>query len=114
MKKKISLLVVLVAVFALFKYFNLGSYLTLDYIKANQAMLQGYYLDNQILTMAAFFIFYIVATAMSFPGATILTLLGGAIFGLGYGLLLVSFASTIGATLAFLFSRTILRSDFLL
>jgi dihydrolipoamide dehydrogenase len=111
MKKKISLLVVLVAVFALFKYFNLGSYLTLDYIKANQAMLQGYYLDNQILTMAAFFIFYIVATAMSFPGATILTLLGGAIFGLGYGLLLVSFASTIGATLAFLFSRTILRES---
>jgi dihydrolipoamide dehydrogenase len=111
MKKKISLLLFLVAIFALFKYFNLGSYLTLDYIKQNQAMLQSYYLENQVLTMSLFFFGYVIATAMSFPGATILTLLGGAIFGLSYGLLIVSFASTIGATLAFLFSRTILRES---
>ena len=109
MKMKLLIVAIIVTVFGAFFYFDLGSYLTLEYIKENQENLQNYYLNNKFLTMGIFFGIYIVATAMSFPGATILTLLGGAIFGLGWGLVLVSFASTIGATLAFLMSRTVLR-----
>lgn len=109
MKKKIFLLVIVIAIFGAFKYFDLGSYLTLEFIKENQQSLQSFYKENQLLTMGSFLGIYIIATAISIPGATILTLLAGAIFGLWWGLLLVSFASSIGATLAFLLSRTVLR-----
>ena len=67
------------------------------------------YQDDPVLTALVFFIIYVVTTALSLPGAAVLTLLSGAIFGLVQGLLLASFASTIGATLAFVLSRTLLR-----
>ena len=84
---------------------DLGQYLTLDALKAQQAALDGVYRANPLLFMAIFFAGYVVLTALSVPGAAILTLAAGAIFGVTTGTVLVSFASSIGATLAFLASR---------
>lgn len=92
-------------------YFALGlnRYVTLENLKAKQDEFQQFYSNNQALTLTTYFFVYIIMAALSLPGATILTLAGGALFGLGTGLLVVSFASTIGATLAFLVSRYVLR-----
>ncbi len=106
--KILAILLISALVFA-FKHYHLENYLTLDYIKANQEAFQGYYLRNTILTISSYVGIYVITTALSLPGATILTLAGGAMFGLGAGLIIVSFSSTIGATLAFLVSRFILR-----
>lgn len=111
MKKKILILLFIALAFGLFKFFGISDYLTLDYIKDNQAQFQSYYLENSALTISIFFFVYIFTTALSIPGATVLTLLGGAIFGLGTGLLIISFASTIGATLSFLLTRTLFRES---
>jgi len=97
-------------IFAFFK-FNLGQYLTLDYLKSQQGAFQQYYERNRVGTIAAYMGIYILTTALSLPGATILTLAGGALFGLSAGLVIVSFASTIGATAAFLASRFVLRDS---
>lgn len=99
------LLLALVAWFQL----DLGQYLTLDALKAQQSAIDGYYRANPLLVTAAFFAIYVALTALSVPGAAILTLAAGAIFGVVTGTLLVSFASTIGATLAFLASRYLFR-----
>lgn len=107
--KKIGLVGVLAAIVVLFFVFDLGHYLTLDYIKTQQFQIEHYYSENRVLTLALFFIIYVVVTGASLPGAAILTLAGGAIFGLVTGLLLVSFASSVGASLAFLFSRYLFR-----
>ena len=109
MKKKLILLVLLVvAIFAYF-YFGLNEYLTLAEFKARQAGLSESYTANPLPFLAGFFLIYVVSTALSLPGAAILTLAAGALFGLVTGTILVSFASTIGATLAFLSSRFVLR-----
>lgn len=102
------LLVLLVAVAAFF-LFDVGNYLTLDALKARKSELLAYAHANPWSAAFAYFIVYIAVTGLSLPGAAIMTLVGGAIFGFWQGLLLVSFASTIGATLAFLLSRTVLR-----
>ncbi len=94
---------------ALFFAFDLRQYLSLEVLRQSQAQLSTQYAESPWLFALVFFVVYVAATAASFPGATILTLAGGAIFGLGWGLLLVSFASTIGATLAFLAARFLLR-----
>jgi pyruvate/2-oxoglutarate dehydrogenase complex dihydrolipoamide dehydrogenase (E3) component/uncharacterized membrane protein YdjX (TVP38/TMEM64 family) len=107
--KKIGLVGLFAAIVVLFFVFDLGHYLTLDYIKAQQFQIEHYYSENRILTLVLFFIVYVIVTGASLPGAAILTLAGGAIFGLATGLLLVSFASTVGASLAFLFSRYLFR-----
>ena len=100
--------VALVAVWA-WQYFGLGALLTLDNLKASRDTLQAQ-VQAQPLGMAfLFFAVYVVATALSIPGAVILTLAAGALFGLGWGLLLVSFASSLGALLAFLAARYLLR-----
>ncbi len=99
------LLLALVAWFQL----DLGQYLTLDALKAQQSAIDGYYRANPLLVTAAFFAIYVALTALSVPGAVILTLAAGAIFGVTTGTLVVSFASTIGATLAFLASRYLFR-----
>ena len=109
--KKILLLSIIAIIVAVFFYFDLGLYLNLDYIKANQARFIEYYNQNTALTIIIYSSIYIIATAISLPGAAILTLLGGSIFGFTKGLILVSFASSIGATLAFLISRTVLRDS---
>ena len=92
-----------------FFIFDLDQYLTLNYLKQQQEAFGIFYADNRFLTIAIYMAIYILVTALSLPGATIMTLAGGALFGLWTGLVAVSFASTIGATLAFLVSRFILR-----
>ncbi len=92
-----------------FRYFDLGQYFTLEYIKASQDKFQALYLDNRLLVVTSYMVIYIAVTALSLPGAAVLTLAGGGLFGLGVGTVAVSFASTIGATLACLVSRFLLR-----
>ena len=107
--KKIGLVGVLAAIVVLFFVFDLGQYLTLDYIKTQQFEIEHYYAENSVLTLVLFFIIYVIVTGASLPGAAILTLAAGAIFGLFTGLILVSFASSVGASLAFLVSRYLFK-----
>ncbi len=107
--KKIIIVFVLAGCLWTFFHFNLGQYLSLEYLKAQQTNFSSFYEENALLAMSAYMGVYIVSTALSLPGASLLTLLGGALFGLVTGTILVSFASTIGATLAFLVSRLLLR-----
>lgn len=95
----------------LYRHFELGQLLTLDSLKASRDSLLAQYQASPWVTLAAFFTVYVVVTALSIPGATVLTLAAGAMFGLGVGLVLASFASSIGATLAFLVSRYLLRDS---
>jgi pyruvate/2-oxoglutarate dehydrogenase complex dihydrolipoamide dehydrogenase (E3) component/uncharacterized membrane protein YdjX (TVP38/TMEM64 family) len=98
----------LVAAWA-WRHFDLGALLTLDNLKASRDALQARVQGQPLATAAAFFAIYVAAAALSIPGAVILTLAAGAMFGLGWGLLLVSFASSLGALLAFLVARYLLR-----
>jgi pyruvate/2-oxoglutarate dehydrogenase complex dihydrolipoamide dehydrogenase (E3) component/uncharacterized membrane protein YdjX (TVP38/TMEM64 family) len=100
---------IIAALIAAFFAFDLGHYFTLDYFKAQHAAIDDYKLAHPLLAAGVFLLVYVVVTALSFPGAAVLTLAAGAIFGLIWGTVLVSFASTIGATLAFLASRYLLR-----
>jgi uncharacterized membrane protein YdjX (TVP38/TMEM64 family) len=93
----------------LFRYFDLGQYLTLEYIKTSQDKFHALYQSHRFGVIAAYMGIYIAVAALSLPGAAVLTLAGGALFGLTVGTVAVSFASTIGATLACLFSRFLLR-----
>ncbi len=88
---------------------DLGSHLGLAQLKASQAELLQLQSQHPWSVAAAYMAVYVLATALSIPGAVIITLAGGALFGFWWGLLIVSFASTIGATLAFLVSRWLLR-----
>jgi dihydrolipoamide dehydrogenase len=106
---KILLLLIIISAIWAFRHYNLGQYLTFDYLKANKIAFEEYYTNNNALTLTIYFLIYIASTALSLPGATILTLAGGALFGMVTGLIIVSFASTIGATLAFLISRFFLK-----
>jgi pyruvate/2-oxoglutarate dehydrogenase complex dihydrolipoamide dehydrogenase (E3) component/uncharacterized membrane protein YdjX (TVP38/TMEM64 family) len=94
---------------ALYRHYDLGQWLTLENLKASRDALVARYDARPVLTAALFFVVYVVATALSVPGAAVLTLAAGAIFGLGTGLLVVSFASSLGALLAFLGARYLLR-----
>ncbi len=109
MVKKIALIVVGLILVALFIIFDLERYLSLSYIKDSQASLQQFYQSNPVGVVAAYILIYVVVTALSLPGAVVLTLAGGALFGLLTGTIAVSIASTTGATLACLVSRFILR-----
>jgi len=107
--KKILILAALAALVAAYFHFDLGQYLTIEGIKGVVNDVQGFYAENQIAVLAGFFAVYVGVTAASLPGAAIMTLAAGALFGLVLGTVLVSFASTLGATLAFLSSRFVLR-----
>ncbi|MGH8104978.1 MAG: VTT domain-containing protein, partial [Arenimonas sp.] len=102
------LLLILVAIFAFFHY-DLGASLNLDNLKSQRAELSAYVDANIWTAIAIYFVVYVLVAALSLPGAAILTLAGGAIFGLLTGLVVVSFASSIGALLAFLSARFVLR-----
>ena len=106
---KSALLIVIAALIAAFFLFDLGQYLTLDALKARQHDFQQFYIAHRALTLGAYFLIYVAVTALSLPGAAIMTLAGGALFGFLPALIVVSFASSIGATLAFLVSRFLLR-----
>ena len=88
-------------------YFDLVSLLTFENVKNQQKAIEAFYQDNMLLTIGGFFLLYVVVLACSLPAATVLTLLAGAIFGLVLGTVIVSFASTIGASLAFLVVRNL-------
>jgi uncharacterized membrane protein YdjX (TVP38/TMEM64 family) len=107
--KKILLLLVLIGIVAAFFIFDLNRYFTLTYLKESKAQFAAFYSENTILTIALYMLIYIAVTALSLPGAAIMTLAGGALFGFAVGVIAVSFASSIGASLAFLASRYILR-----
>jgi len=102
---KIILLLVILCLIWLFFLFDLNLYFSLSNLKNELAAFNEYYGQHKVLTMVIYMVVYVLMAALSLPGAAIMTLAGGALFGLFYGVLLVSFASTIGATLAFLFSR---------
>jgi uncharacterized membrane protein YdjX (TVP38/TMEM64 family) len=111
--KKLVSKIVMVGLVALgivaFRYFDLGQYLSLEYIKASQEKFHALYLSHRFIVIAAYMGIYIAVTALSLPGAAVLTLAGGGLFGLILGTVVVSFASSIGATLACFVSRFLLR-----
>ncbi|MEO6271437.1 MAG: FAD-dependent oxidoreductase [Lautropia sp.] len=107
--KRWWLVLVLLGAIALFYVFDLGRFLSLDAIKSGQADIEAWRASRPVLAALLSFAGYTIVVALSLPGATLMTLAAGAVFGLGWGMLIVSFASTIGATLAFLVSRWLLR-----
>jgi pyruvate/2-oxoglutarate dehydrogenase complex dihydrolipoamide dehydrogenase (E3) component/uncharacterized membrane protein YdjX (TVP38/TMEM64 family) len=107
--KKLGVLGLLIAGVVLFFALGLNQYLNLDTLQASQDRLAEGYAESPWTVRAAYFLLYVAVTSLSLPGAVILTLAGGAVFGLGWGLLLVSFASSLGATLSFLMARFVLR-----
>ncbi|WP_010389266.1 FAD-dependent oxidoreductase [Pseudoalteromonas undina] len=109
MLKKLSLLLLAAIGVGLFFFYDLNQLLTLDGLKGSMAQFDQYKAQSPLLVIGGFFLLYILVTALSLPGAAILTLAAGALFGLAQGLLVASFASSIGATLAFLVSRYLLR-----
>ena len=106
---RLLLLLVVAALFGAFFMFDLHQFFTLEFLKGQQARFNAFYLEHPIAVIAAYMGSYVVMAALSLPGALIMTLAGGAIFGLGVGTVAVSFASTLGATLAFLAARFLLR-----
>ncbi len=108
-RRRLVVAAVLVAAIGAYLALDLGQYFTLDFLRARQAALAGYAEAQPLRAGALFFLAYVAVTGLSIPGATVLTLAAGAVFGFWWGLVLVSFASSIGATLAFLVSRFLLR-----
>jgi len=109
--KKVVLLLALTFALAAAYYFDVGQYFNLEYFKVQQAQISHYVSNNHLLSLTLFFVIYVTVTALSIPGAALMTLVAGALFGLLEGFILVSFASTLGATLAMLASRTLLRDS---
>ena len=108
---KIGLLLVLIAVIAAFIALDVKQYATLDYIKSQQASMLDYYQQHTFLVLVFFALAYVLVTAFSLPVATPMTLFGGALFGFSTGFVVISFASTVGATLAFLMARFLLKDS---
>jgi pyruvate/2-oxoglutarate dehydrogenase complex dihydrolipoamide dehydrogenase (E3) component/uncharacterized membrane protein YdjX (TVP38/TMEM64 family) len=107
--QRLLILVAVAAAMMAWMHLGLGQYLTLEGLKARQGDIAALYAARPWQVIGGYFAAYVALTALSFPGAAIMTLAGGALFGLGLGTLIVSLASTIGATLAFLVSRHLLR-----
>ena len=108
-RSRVLVLGALAILIAAFFAFDVERYLTLDSLKAQQATIAAYHEGHPWSTAGTYFILYIIVTGLSLPGATVLTLGAGAIFGLLWGTVLVSFASSLGATLAFLAARFLFR-----
>ena len=107
--KKLALLIVIAALVASYFVFDLGQFLSLDYLKAQRGAFQSLAAEQPVLVLGGFFVLYVAVTALSLPGAAIMTLAAGALFGFWVALLLVSFASSMGATLAFLAARFLFK-----
>ena len=106
---RIALLVAVLALIAAFFVFDLGRYLSLEFFATQRQAILDYEAANPVLAAVAFFVVYVVVTGLSLPGAALLTLVAGAVFGFWEGLVLVSFASPVGATCAFVIARYLLR-----
>jgi uncharacterized membrane protein YdjX (TVP38/TMEM64 family) len=111
--KKILLLFAALLAIGVFFYLDLGRFLTLASLKANQRSLAQYYDAHTAITVVSFMALYIAQTALSLPGAAVLSLAAGAIFGSLAGTLYAVSAATVGATLAFLVARYLLRDTIL-
>jgi uncharacterized membrane protein YdjX (TVP38/TMEM64 family) len=109
MSKKLAVVGFIILLIVLFKVFGLGQYLTLSYLKQQQAYFIELYTHNRFAVIGVYMLIYILVTALSLPGAAVMSLAGGGLFGLITGTIVVSFASTIGATLACLVARYLLR-----
>ena len=107
--KKLLIIALLIGVGVLFRTFHLERYLSLEYLKASKDSFALLYAQHQFLFIGTYFMIYVVVTALSLPGAAVLTLTGGALFGFWVGVVTISFASTIGATLACFVARSVLR-----
>ena len=107
--QRIVIVLVIVVLLAIFSIFDLGRYFTLSYLKSSQESFAVLYAGHRVMVIGTYMGIYIIATALSLPGAAVLTLGGGALFGLITGTVIVSFASTIGATLACFFARFLFR-----
>ncbi len=107
--RQILLLLLLALAIGAFVALDLGRFLSFEQLKASQASFAQLHAAQPLSVAVVYFLIYVLATALSIPGAVVITLAGGAIFGLWQGLLIVSFASSVGATLAFLASRFVLR-----
>jgi uncharacterized membrane protein YdjX (TVP38/TMEM64 family) len=110
-RSRIILLAIITTAIAAFFYFDGQQFLTLESLKARQASIAAYRDAHAMQAIALYGLIYIAVTGLSLPGAAILTLAGGAVFGLVWGTVIVSFASTIGATLAFLAARFLFRDS---
>lgn len=108
--QKLLIVSAVIVVIVLFYVFDLGKYFSLDYIKVSQARFNILYQEHSILVVAAYMLIYVLMAALSLPGAAVMTLLAGALFGRLVGTVAVSFASTIGATLACFVARFLLRN----
>jgi dihydrolipoamide dehydrogenase len=108
MNKKLIILVLIALAIGSFFAFDLGRYFSLDFLKSQQAAFVQLYAEHRYATLAGYFLIYVAVAALSLPGAAVMTLAGGALFGFWIGLLVVSFASSIGALLAMLASRFVL------
>jgi len=108
-RSRLAVLLLVVLLVGLFFAVDGQRYLTFDTLKGQVSAAQSYYQHHPVQTLGGYFVLYVLVTGLSLPGAVPLTLAGGAIFGLLWGTVIVSFASTIGATLAFLVSRFLLR-----
>jgi len=106
---KIVVLLVAIIGIAAFFFFDLHQYVTLEFAQQQRTVAIDYFIASPAIAILGFVFFYIVITGMSLPGATILTLIAGAIFDFWLGLVIVSFASTFGASLAFVLSRYLFR-----
>jgi dihydrolipoamide dehydrogenase len=106
---KLILLATIACLVVLFFYYDLQTYLSLEYFQAQREAIVQFYEAHVWQTIAIYFAIYVLVTGLSLPGATLLTLAAGAIFGLLVGIIIVSFASTIGATLAFLLARYLFK-----
>ncbi|MGE5237604.1 MAG: TVP38/TMEM64 family protein [Chloroflexota bacterium] len=107
--KRLAIVAVILALVAAFKLLHLDQYLTLEYLKSSQESFSSLYAARPTLVIGSYMAIYILVTSLSLPGAAVLTLAGGALFGFIAGTVIVSFASSIGATLACLVARFLLR-----
>jgi len=106
---KIGLLLGIAGIISIFFLFDLDRYFSLATLKNELEAFKEYYGQHKVWSMVVYLVIYILMAALSLPGAAVMSLAGGAVFGLFYGIFLVSFASTTGATLAFLFSRYLFK-----
>jgi uncharacterized membrane protein YdjX (TVP38/TMEM64 family) len=108
-KQRIAIISGVIILIVVFKFFELDRFLSLSYLKSAHESFEGLYAKHRLMVIGAYMLIYVLVTALSLPGAAVLTLAGGALFGLLVGTVIISFASTIGATLACFFSRFLLR-----
>lgn len=108
-RKRLLIVAIIGCLIGGYFFFDLGQYLSLEYLQASRERFKSLYEEHTVLVLGAYFLIYVTATALALPAAAVLTLVGGALFGVVTGTIVVSFASTIGATLAFVIARYLLR-----